>query len=140
MSHTRTSNEIVGRRGELLAELFLQELEPEFVARPSADFEYDFLVGFQNHKGGINNTAVEVKSTERSVGKHFPISKRRYDRWANSNIPVLLLVIDVKENRYFYAWASPEISRMKGDAETISVELTQVTDTTKAKLVEQLRD
>jgi hypothetical protein len=139
MNHTRSKNEIIGRRAELLAELFLQELEPEFVARPRDDFEYDFLAGFRNPRGGINNIAVEVKSTEKLAGKHYPISKRKYVRWAYSNIPILLLIINVKENRYYYAWASPEVSSDTGDSETLRVELTEITDSTKAALLEKLR-
>jgi hypothetical protein len=139
MNRTRSKNDSVGRRGELLAELFLQELKPEFVARPSDDFVYDFLIGFQNPRGGINNIAVEVKATEQLARKQYSISKRRYVRWAYSNIPILLLVIDVKENRYYYAWASPEVSSNAGDSETIRVDLTEVNDSTKAHLLETLR-
>jgi Domain of unknown function (DUF4365) len=140
MNSTRSeNNEIVARRAELLAELFLQELKPEFVARSSADLGYDFLVGFRNPRDGINNVAVEVKSTEQPAGKQYPISRRLYDRWAYSNIPVLLLIIDVKENRYYYTWASPEVSSSAGDSKTLRVELTEITDSTKAELLEKLR-
>jgi hypothetical protein len=140
MNSTRSkNNEIVARRAELLAELFLQELKPEFVARSSADFGYDFLVGFRNPRDGINNVAVEVKSTEQPAGKQYPISRRLYDQWAYSNIPVLLLIIDVKENRYYYAWASPDVSSGAGDSKTLRVELTEITDSTKAELLEKLR-
>ncbi len=139
MNQTRSKNEIVGRRAELLAELFLQELEPEFVARPSADFEYDFLVGFRNPRGGINNIAIEVKSTEQLARKQYSVSRRKYVRWAYSNIPILLLIVDVKENRFYYAWASPEVSSNTGDSETLRVELTEITDSTKADLLKKLR-
>jgi hypothetical protein len=140
MNSTRSkNNEIVARRAELLAELFLQELEPEFVAKSSADFGYDFLVGFRNPRDGINNVAVEVKSTEQLAGKRYPISRQLYDRWAYSNIPVLLLIVDVKENQYYYAWASPEVSRSAGDSKTLRVDLTEITDSTKAELLERLR-
>ena len=139
MNPTRSKNEIVGRRAELLAELFLQELEPEFVARPSDDFLYDFLVGFRNPRGGINNIAVEVKSTEQLARKQYPISRRKYVQLAYSNIPILLLVIDVKENRFYYAWASPEVSSNTGDSKTLQVKLTEITDSAKADLLEKLR-
>jgi hypothetical protein len=140
MNSTRAKdNEIVARRAELLAELFLQELEPEFVARPSTDFGYDFLVGFRNPRDGINNVAIEVKSTEQLAGKQYPISRRLYDRWAHSNIPILLLIVNVKENRYYYTWASPEVSRSAGDSKTLRVDLTEITDSTKAELLEKLR-
>jgi hypothetical protein len=135
MNKTRSRNEAVGRRGELLAELFLQELEPEFVARSTPDFAYDFLVGFRNPRGGINNVAVEVRATERLAGKQYPVSRRKYVSWAYSNIPVILLIIDVKRNRYYYASPSPEVS---GDSETLRVDLTEITDSTKAELRKRL--
>jgi len=65
---------IIGRRGELIAELFLQDLNPSFVAKPTTDFGYDFFVGFPNSDGGINNYAVQVKATERPVPSSVPIS------------------------------------------------------------------
>ncbi len=47
-----------GRRGELITELFLQDLNPSFVAKPSSDFGYDFYVGFQNANGGYMTTKI----------------------------------------------------------------------------------
>ena len=55
MNNTQTNKQVISRRGELLAELFLQDLHPSFVAKPTADFGYDFFVGFPNTHGGINN-------------------------------------------------------------------------------------
>ena len=65
---------MIARRAELLAELFLQELQPLFVAQSTGESGYDFFVGFRNPKGGVNNILVEVKSTEPSHGNntHFP--------------------------------------------------------------------
>ena len=130
--------EMVGRRGELLGELFLQELQPEFVARAPSDFGYGFLIGFRNSKGGINNVAVEVKATEKVVGLEYPLQRREYERWAHSNIPILLLVIDVKENRYYYSMLSPEADRVSGDSGTIKIDLTEVTESSKRELLDKL--
>jgi len=88
-----------------MAELFLQDMEPQFVSRPTtSDAGYDFLVGFSNKKGGINTFAVEVKATEQHALPKYPLSKRVFERLSHSNIPSLLLVADVKQNRMYYAW------------------------------------
>src|ERR1700728_1089139 len=98
MSESKSPHEYVARRGALLAELFLEDLKPEFVARTTGDVGYDFLVGFRNLRGGINNIAVEVKATERLVQNRFPLRRKLYQRFAYSNIPVLFIVVDVKDN------------------------------------------
>jgi hypothetical protein len=129
---------MIGRRGELIAELFLQDLEPEFLARSTADFDYDFLVGFRNSRGGINNIAVEVKATERLVGDRCPISMKKYERWAHSNIPVLLLVVAVKENRLFYSLVSSDVAGSPRESRTITIQLTEIDEKTKKELRDQL--
>lgn len=130
----RVKAEIMGRRGELLAELFLQDLGAEFVARPTADLGYDFFVGFNNSDGGLNVAAVEVKATERPVKSRFPIEKRVFRRLANSNIPVLLLVVDVKENQLFYALPDDCTAGEDPGGNTVSIPLTLVDETTKREL------
>ena len=97
--------EQIWRRGELLAEIFLQELEPEFVAQaPPENFAFDFLIGFLNEDGGFNSFAVEVKATETPINGEYSVKPDLFRKMAHSNIPVLLLVIDVKRNELFYAW------------------------------------
>lgn len=126
--------EMLGRRGDLLAELFLQELGAEFVARPTADLGYDFFVGFNNADGGMNIAAVEVKATERPVYAHYPVQKRLFRRLVNSNIPVLLLVVNVKENRLFYALPGSYPLGEDADANTVSIPLAPVDEATKYEL------
>jgi len=99
---------LIGHRSELMAELLLQEFDPISLARPTVDFGYDFLVSFTNSRGGINTFGVEVKGTEKEISSTFAIERRAYDRLANSNIPMLLLVTDVKHNRVFYHWPHPQ--------------------------------
>jgi hypothetical protein len=140
MSERSSKAQLLERRGELLAELFLQELGAEFVARPTADLGYDFFVGFSNSEGGINIAAVEVKATDRPVQSRYPVQKQRFRRLANSNIPVLLLVADVKGNRLFYAFPSSDGSQGDPDAETVSVRLTPVDETTRDELRDLLTD
>ncbi|MCP4399841.1 MAG: DUF4365 domain-containing protein [bacterium] len=138
MNNTQANTHIIGRRGELLAELFLQDLNPSFVAKPTPDFGYDFFIGFPNANGGINNYAVEVKATERPVPSRFSINTKLYERLANSNIPTLLLVVDVKQNRLFYAWLSPQVIEGHRKARTITIPVTEVDDVVKEKLRQQL--
>jgi hypothetical protein len=121
-----------------MAELFLEELRPAFVARPTADMGYDYFVGFENPDGGLNVSAVEVKATEQPVNGRYPLPKQRYRRLANTNIPVLLLVVDVKQNRLFYALPGPESSNGERESTTIPVSLTEVDDRTKSELRTQL--
>ncbi len=46
-------------------------MKPEFVTRTTGDFGYDFLVGFRNSWGGVNNIPAEVKTTERFAQNRF---------------------------------------------------------------------
>jgi hypothetical protein len=138
MNKTHSVKDFVARRGELMAELFLQDLGLDFVARPTGDFGYDFFAGISNAKGGINNIAVEVKATDHVVGNRYSIPRQQYDRWANSNIPVLLLVVDVKENKFYYDWPSPAESALARNSQMVRVHLTEVDDQVKSALRDRL--
>jgi Domain of unknown function (DUF4365) len=138
MTETRSRSELVGRRGELFVELFLQDLKPEFVARPTTDFGYDFFVGFRNPRGGINIIAVEVKSTEQSILDRFPVQQNLYARWANSNIPVLFIVANVKENKLFYHWPSPDAFLESQESNLIKIQLTEIDENNKEELRSRL--
>lgn len=98
----------VGRRAELLAELFLQELGPHYLAQASGPGSpFDFLATFVAPDGTSKSIGIEVKATQREFGSQFPLlSPENVIRgWRNSNIPVLLLVVDVKRSRFFFNWA-----------------------------------
>lgn len=130
--------ERAGRRAELLAEVFFQELEPEFIARPPTPrVGYDLLVGFRNGKSGINTFAVEVKPTERPVGPRFPLPRRTFERLAHSNVPGILLVVDVKRNRLYYAWL--RANSAVREAAAVSVPIVELTDATKPALRRRLQ-
>lgn len=135
MSKKITHRHFVERRAELMAELFLQELEPEFLSRPTQDFAYDLLVGFKNGKGGINTFAVQVKATELPPPTNFPLPRGTFERLTSSNIPVLLLVADAKQNRLYYAWLSTW--RAHGTS-TGHVPLTEVDDGARRRLQKEL--
>ncbi len=121
-----------------MAELFLQELEPKFLARPTLDLGFDFLVGFGNPEGGVNTFAVEVKGTERAISSSFPLDKRSYRRLANSNVPGFLLAVDVKQNKLFYAWPERSDAVLDSGAGRISVPVTEINETTRTALRKRL--
>ncbi len=102
----------VWRRAELMAELFLQELSPKFVARASDQgMVFDYLVGFINRAGGLSTFAVEVKATEKEVGSTFELKAPEFTLLSQSNTPVLLLVVNVKSSSLYFAW--PQEHRLK---------------------------
>lgn len=137
MSTSISRTNLAGRRSELLAELFLEELDPVFVSRPTEDLGYDLLVGFSNQKGGINTFAVLVKHTEHAPALRFPISQSTLNRFAHSNIPGLLLVTDVKENLLYYGWLNRFGSN--GNRSAASVPLTKIDDIAKCDLHKEFR-
>jgi len=134
MKNEYTHSGMVEHRGDLMAELLLQDLGPTFVARAERTLGYDYFAGFPNSKGGINVTAVEVKATDRPVPALLPIDRRTYDRLAHSNIPVLLLVADVKHNRLFYGWPKPDGAGERRASDTVAMPLVEIDDHTKAEL------
>jgi hypothetical protein len=111
----------IERRSQLMAELFLQTLDPHSLARPTDNFEYDFLITFRNKRGGLNTFGVEVKGTELEVGDSFSLDKRSHDRMTMSNIPVLFVIADVKQNTIFFGWpkrANQRVQLRKADGVT----------------------
>lgn len=130
---------VIERRGELFAELLLQDMEPFFLARAAADVGYDFLAGFPNEDGGINNYAVQVQATEQPVTATVRADAEQYERLAHSNIPALLLVVDVKRNRLFYSWISPDNLQKHSTASSISVPVTELTEVVKEELRRELQ-
>ena len=138
MSESKSRSAYVARRGELLAELFLQDLKPEFVARATRDVGYDFLVGFRNSRGGVNNIPVEVKVTERLAQHRYPLGIDQYKRFAYSNTPVLLVVVEVKHNRFFYTWISSNDAVAIPERNKVMIPLTEVDERTKDELRKQL--
>ncbi len=138
MSMIKLKPILVERRGELIAELFLQDLNPSHITKPTPDLGYDYFVGFPNKFGGVNNIAVLLKATEEPIQSRFPIQSKLYKRLTHSNIPALLLVVDVKQNQVFYAWLTPEIIKENRDTQTILVPVTEVNDFVKDELCKQL--
>lgn len=136
MNNTKSQPDIVGRRAELMAELFLQDLGATFVSEPTADTGVDFIVAFPNGQGGMNLSAVEVKATEQPVGDFYPLDTKRYKRLAYSNVPSLLLVADAKRNQLYYAW--PGEDDVYSSVRTTRVRLTPIDNEVREQIRERL--
>jgi hypothetical protein len=99
----------VGRRAELLALQFLQELGASIwaVAEGAKDRSFDAIASFLTKDQQSRIAAIEVKSTQQPVGKEFRFQENlKYIRASqHSNVPVLFLVVDVKQNQVYYGWA-----------------------------------
>lgn len=119
----KTETELIERRAALLAQLFLEDLQPKFVAKAPQYFGLDFIVGFDNSRGGVNLVAIEVKSTER-MHTRFQLSRKTLDLLGNSNVPGMFLVIDVKSNTVLYYLAPP--GRANAELITVTVPLIEV--------------
>ena len=138
MTESNSQSGLIGRRSELMAELFLQELNPKFLARPAEDFGFDFLVTFKNPKGGLNTYGVEVKGTERPVSSSFPIDKELYRRMIHSNVPGFLLVANVKQNKLFYSWPEARAGNLHGGTGKVVVPVTEIDINSKKQLRKRL--
>ncbi len=105
----KQKDNIIQRRGELIAELFLEEFNPKQLSKPDFNAGYDYLVGFSNIGGGINLYPVLVKSTDKPLDPDqpsFPVSIEEFNRLAKSNFRAFILVIDVKRNKIYQSWIS----------------------------------
>ena len=134
MNNTRSQAEIVGRRAELLAELFLEDLGATFVSRQTADTGVDFIVAFPNDQGGTNLSAVEVKATEQPVGNFYDLDSKWYKRLAHSNVPSLLLVVDAKSNRLYHAWPSEGNTKPDPGGRRIRIKVVPINDEVKDQI------
>jgi hypothetical protein len=139
MSKVLNEAAIMARRAELIAQLFFQEIGASFASVPSADIGYDFVVGFDNGQGGMNFSVVEVKSTERPQPKTYALSLGWFKRLAFTNVPSMLLVVDVKQNRLYCGWPDGQELAKHGGAETIRVPITEVDGAQKRVVRERLR-
>ncbi len=95
----------VSQRGQLLAEQFLLELEPVHVSSlQQSDIGLDYLLFFSRKNGALQALGVEVVPTEREVPGLFTVDSSLMERLAGSNLPALLVVIDVKRSEIYFNW------------------------------------
>lgn len=106
-----TTSYIVARRGELLAEQFLLELEPKQVSSlQNQDIGFDYIVFFTKADGSTSTVAVEVKSTEKEIiGGRYSLPTSSIEKLLNSNLPVLIIVVNVKSNEIYFNWIRDSI-------------------------------
>lgn len=137
MTDKRETVEISERRAALLAELLFQDLGATYIARPDTDtLPFDYLIGFANPGGGVNTIAVEIKARQKPVTGRYEIPKKAAAVIANSNPPVMLLVIDAKHNQLWYAWGAEIAAQSRNDANAsiVLIELHEITAEEKSAL------
>lgn len=108
----------ITRRGELLAQEFLFELAPKQAIYTGDDPEHevDYMALFSKPNGGLVMIAITVKATEEEIKGFYPFKVSELEMFKKSNIPVLMLVIDVKRNQYFLNWANNVIIKESANA------------------------
>ena len=139
--------EKIGRRGELMAEVFLEGLDPAFLGRGEfRNFhEFDFFAGFRNGDGGFNTWPVEVLATANPVGEtgRYRLPRSRFEPLARSSPPVLLLVADALRSELFYAWsdrAEPEPAGEHGGIELYTVPVRRVDEAGRGDVLARLTE
>jgi hypothetical protein len=112
----------ITKRGELLTKQFLFEIEPEdlIYTGDHADHLFDYMALFLKPDGSPVTIAIAVKATEEEIEGAYPFKVSDLEKFKNSNIPVLILVIDVKRNQYFLNWAKNAI--VTGQKESLNSE------------------
>lgn len=95
-------------RGKLLAELFLQKLNPVYLAETEAgSMPYDYFLTVRGSKDRLTTVAVELKTPRVPVGSEFRFQapSREVTSLKHSNLPVLVLVADTAKDKVFFNWA-----------------------------------
>jgi hypothetical protein len=99
---TSSNAEIRARRGEILAQMFLGELGAVTLHEPVKTL--DFLGIFPGKAGGQVVMAVEIKTRDTEIGDTFPVTDSMRRVAEVSNVPLLLMVIDVRRNTFRFGW------------------------------------
>lgn len=104
----------VQRRGELLAEQFLLDLQPDdIIANSSAAYPFDFIACFTKPNGSTVLIGVEVKTTQQKIDDRYPFPAEQATKLINSNIPILVVVVNVKANEVYFNWIEHAVSAEK---------------------------
>lgn len=107
----------VARRGELLAEQFLLGLKPDYVTEMrDSDLGFDYMAFFTKPDKSPVAIAVQVKTTERSIQGKYAFPAAQLGRLFYANLPVLILVIDVKNNEIYFNWIKDAVSAEQANA------------------------
>lgn len=101
----------VARRGELLAEQFLLDLAPSYLsAVQSQDLGIDYMAFVQKADGTPVVIGVEVKTTQHDIKGRYSLPSSQVRHLLNMNVPVLILVVDVKDNNIYFNWVKEALS------------------------------
>ncbi len=129
----------VADRGELLAQLFLTDLNPMSVSHGTKDDPFDYTVTFASPDGVLRLIVVEVKATERPIKEKYAFRADVIRRLASVNVPVLLLVVDVKNNAIYYTWARMAAELLSQDAEATTLQVpVKRADEHKEKILQEI--
>ncbi len=110
----RNTNWYIARRGELLAEQFLLSLQPDnVVANSPENSPFDFIAFFTKPDHTPFIIGVKVKATQQEIGGRYPFPANQAMQLLRSNIPVLVVVIDVKTNEVYFNWIKDAIPTEK---------------------------
>jgi hypothetical protein len=113
---TESKTWYIAQRGELLAQEFLVELGAFFLASlEQADIGIDYMAFFEKDKEKIVTIGIEIKATEREVNNKYTMSSSVIIRLQSLNIPVLVIVSNVKNNEIFFNWARDLVPPEKQD-------------------------
>lgn len=112
----------IERRADILAEMFVRDLNPKFIFQANLQRAvWDYMAAFQTKKGRLVNITITVKATEKPIPGTiiFVMSSGRANQIVNSNLPVLLLLVDVKTSAVAWNWISEatvtSASRLRAD-------------------------
>lgn len=96
----------VTKRGELLAKQLLFELAPDDLVYTGdhAEHIFDYMILYLRSDGSPVTIAMTVKPTEDEIKEVYPFKVSELNKLKKSNIPVLIVVIDVKRSHYFFNW------------------------------------
>ena len=123
----------VVQRANLMAQEFLLDLGALSVnSLPSADFGLDLIAFFEGSDASVKIVGVNLKATEREIGHTFPFASDDLRALRNSNLPVMLLVVDAKRNELYFAWAS-------GPHSTISVGQSSIASNVRMQVLDRSR-
>ena len=77
-------------------------MEQDFTYSTASEEMLEKLKGIVEEEGFYETSKEEYEAL---LAKVIPSKERDLEKFKNSNIPVLILVIDVKRNQYFFNWA-----------------------------------
>lgn len=100
----------VEERGTLLAESFLLGLGPhELRILRNSEVGFDYVAFFSKLDSAPVLVGVATIATEQEVNDDYPFQVAQLKRLQKSNIPILIVVLDVKRNEIYFNWAQDAI-------------------------------